>query len=129
MQNIESALKRSRDGVRLGNAGYKAQWCQNRRAQPVSPSSETALAVRGEQAKGGSDDRRSTRPCKPLPSILDVNPGLLQDFLRGRLERYPAHAASRLLREIRELGHTGGATMVKDFVRESPQPASEALPP
>ena len=59
-------------------------------------------------------------PRKPRPSILDP----YKDYLRGRLERYPALTASRLLREIRELGYPGRATTVKDFVREvRPPPA------
>lgn len=59
-------------------------------------------------------------PRQPRPSILDP----YKDYLRGRLERYPALTASRLLREIGELGYAGGSTTVKDFVREvRPMPA------
>jgi transposase len=59
-------------------------------------------------------------PRQPRPSILDP----YKDYLRGRLERYPALTASRLLREIRTLGYAGGSTTVKDFVREvRPMPA------
>lgn len=52
-------------------------------------------------------------PRTPRPSILDP----YKAYLRDRLERYPGLTASRLLREIRELGYAGGATTVKDFVR------------
>jgi transposase len=53
-------------------------------------------------------------PRHPRPSILDA----YKDYLRGRLQDYPGLTAARLLREIRALGYAGGATTVKDFVRE-----------
>jgi transposase len=53
-------------------------------------------------------------PRQPRPSILDP----YKDYLRGRLEAYPGLTASRLLREIRELGYVGGYTTVKDLARE-----------
>jgi transposase len=61
-------------------------------------------------------------PRAPRPSILDSYKG----YLRGRLETYPGLTASRLLREIRELGYRGGATTVKDFVRAI-RPAAPAI--
>lgn len=57
---------------------------------------------------------------KPRRSILDP----YKDYLRGRLKRYPGLTASRLLREIREFDHAGGATTVKDFVREVRRPST-----
>jgi transposase len=53
-------------------------------------------------------------PRHPRPSILDD----YKDYLRGRLQDYPGLTAARLLREIRALGYAGGATTVKDFLRE-----------
>jgi transposase len=61
-------------------------------------------------------------PRAPRPSILDSYKG----YIRGRLETYPGLTASRLLREIRELGYRGGATTVKDFVRAI-RPAAPAI--
>src|ERR1700756_3194786 len=39
-------------------------------------------------------------------------------YLRERVAAYPELTASRLLREIRDLGFTGGYTTVKDFPRD-----------
>jgi transposase len=39
-------------------------------------------------------------------------------YLRERVSAYPALTGSRLLRELRELGYTGGYTAVTDFLRE-----------
>jgi len=39
-------------------------------------------------------------------------------YLRQRIAAYPGLTASRLLREIREHGYTGGYTAVTDFLRE-----------
>src|SRR5215472_14628926 len=38
-------------------------------------------------------------------------------YLRQRIAAFPELTASRLLREITELGYTGGYTAVKDFLR------------
>jgi transposase len=49
-------------------------------------------------------------------------------YLRQRVVAYPGLTASRLLREIRELGYGGGYTAVTDFLREvrpNPLPAFE----
>jgi len=49
-------------------------------------------------------------------------------YLRQRIAAYPGLTASRLLREIREHGYTGGYTAVTDFLREvrpSPTPPFE----
>lgn len=51
-------------------------------------------------------------PRAPRPSLLDP----FKDYLSGRLTEYPGLRASRLLREIRELGYPGGYTTIKDFV-------------
>jgi len=53
-------------------------------------------------------------PRLPRPSLLDP----YKDYIRGRLEATPRLTANRLLREIRELGYPGGATIAKDFVRQ-----------
>jgi transposase len=63
-------------------------------------------------------------PRLPRPSLLDP----YKSYIRGRLEATPRLTASRLLREIRELGYPGGATIVKDFacqVRPAPPPVFE----
>jgi hypothetical protein len=38
-------------------------------------------------------------------------------YLRERIAVFPELTGSRLLREIKELGYTGGHTAVKDFLR------------
>lgn len=46
--------------------------------------------------------------------------GVLTDFegyLEDRVARWPELSGARLLREIRELGYAGGATVVKDFLK------------
>jgi transposase len=60
-------------------------------------------------------------PRHPRPSILDP----YKAYIRGRLSATSGLTASRLLREIRELGYGGGGTTVKDFVRQvRPSPPS-----
>lgn len=51
-------------------------------------------------------------PRPPRKSILDP----YQDFIRTRLQTYPALTATRLMREIRDLGYQGSYTTVKRFV-------------
>ena len=84
------------------------------------------LSIR-EIARRSGHDRKTVRkyikaglepplygPRDPRPSILDS----YKAYIDGRLSATPGLTASRLLREIRELGYAGGATTVKDFVRE-----------
>lgn len=48
-----------------------------------------------------------------------------RDYLRDRVEAVPELSARRLLREIRELGYSGGYTVVKAYVRTvRPAPAT-----
>ena len=42
-----------------------------------------------------------------------------EDYLRERVSAYPELSGKRLLREIRELGYTGGYTAVTDLLREA----------
>jgi len=58
-------------------------------------------------------------PRASRPTILDS----YKEYVRGRLRRYPELTAQRLLREIRDLGYTGGYTTVKNYVREIREPA------
>jgi len=51
-------------------------------------------------------------PRPPRKSVLDP----YQDFIRARLQAYPALTATRLMREIRDLGYQGSYTTVKRFV-------------
>ena len=53
------------------------------------------------------------RSRTPRPSQLDA----YKDYLRERLAAWPELTGARLLREIRELGYSGGHTVLKDFVR------------
>ena len=50
------------------------------------------------------------------PRAAKVTP--FADYLRGRLAAYPELTGSRLMREIRDLGYSGGYTAVKDYLRE-----------
>ncbi|MQX37788.1 IS21 family transposase [Roseospira navarrensis] len=50
-----------------------------------------------------------------------------QDYLRQRLQAVPELTAKRLLREIRDLGYSGGYTAVKDYVRTVRPAASPAF--
>ncbi|MQX38636.1 helix-turn-helix domain-containing protein, partial [Roseospira navarrensis] len=50
-----------------------------------------------------------------------------QDYLRQRLQAVPELTAKRLLREIRDLGYTGGYTAVKAYVRSVRPSASPAF--
>jgi len=50
-----------------------------------------------------------------------------QDYLRQRLQAVPELTAKRLLREIRDLGTTGGYTTVKTYVRGVHPAASPAF--
>jgi transposase len=52
---------------------------------------------------------RPPRPTKVAP---------FERYLRERVTAYPELSASRLLREIRDLGYGGGYTRVKDVLRE-----------
>jgi len=58
---------------------------------------------------------RQPRPAKIAP---------FQAYLRERVAAYPELTATRLHREIGELGYSGGQTAVKEFLREArPSPA------
>jgi transposase len=52
-------------------------------------------------------------PRQPRPTV--VTP--FAPYLRERIAAFPELTASRLLREIRELGYSGGYTAVKNFLR------------
>lgn len=53
-------------------------------------------------------------PRAPRPQRLDP----YRDYLRQRIEAVPEIRGTRLLREIRELGYTGGYTSLTDYLRE-----------
>ena len=53
-------------------------------------------------------------PRLPRPSLLAP----FEHYLRDRLNAFQELTGSRLHREIRELGYSGGYTAVKDFLRE-----------
>ncbi|WP_264658887.1 IS21 family transposase [Azospirillum canadense] len=52
-------------------------------------------------------------PRPPQPTLV----GPFEPYLRERLQSFPELSGRRLLREIRELGYTGGYTILKDFLR------------
>ncbi len=62
-------------------------------------------------------------PREPRPSKLDS----YRDYLAQRIGLYPELSGSRLLREIRELGYTGGYSLVTDYLREIRPSASQAF--
>lgn len=53
-------------------------------------------------------------PRLPRPQRLDP----YRDYIRQRIEAVPQLRATRLLREIRELGYPGGYTRLTDYLRE-----------
>jgi len=59
------------------------------------------------------------------PKATKVTP--FQRYLRDRVAAFPELSGSRLLREIRELGYTGGYTAVKDFLRDVRPPETAAF--
>jgi transposase len=59
------------------------------------------------------------------PRATKVTP--FERYLRDRLAVFPDLTGSRLLREIRELGYSGGYTAVKDFLREIRPPETAAF--
>jgi transposase len=59
-------------------------------------------------------------PRKPRSTVIDPFAG----YLRERVKAYPGLTGSRLLREIRERGYTGGYTAVTDFLRDVRPPAT-----
>lgn len=64
------------------------------------------------------------KPREPLIGLLDS----YEAYLRARLSEWPQLTGARLLREIRELGYSGGKTVLHDFLREvrpPPPPAFE----
>lgn len=60
-------------------------------------------------------------PRKPRPALLDPFTG----YLRERVKAYPGLTGSRLLRELKDLGYSGGYTAVTDFLRDV-RPAADA---
>jgi transposase len=57
---------------------------------------------------------RAYGPRAARPSILEP----YQDYVQQRLQAFPELTASRLLREIRDLGYPGSYTIVKRLVRD-----------
>lgn len=62
-------------------------------------------------------------PREPRPRLV----GPYEDYLRERITSYPDLSGKRLLREIRELGYTGGYTAVTDFLRSARPPRRAAF--
>ena len=60
-------------------------------------------------------------PRRPKPALLDPFTG----YLRERVKAYPGLTGTRLLRELKERGYTGGYTAVTDFLRDV-RPAADA---
>ena len=70
-------------------------------------------------------ERPKYGPRAPRPRVIDP----YRDYLRERLSQHPKLSAMRLLREIRELGYSGGRTAVTDFVATiRPREASCCFP-
>ncbi len=67
--------------------------------------------VRKYIERGLEPPRYQPRPARPAK--VDA----FQPYLRERVATYPDLTGSRLHREIRDLGYTGGYTAVKDFLR------------
>jgi transposase len=61
---------------------------------------------------------RAPRPCKLDPYLV---------YLDERVDQFPELSGSRLLREIKEMGYTGGYSLVTDYLRDIRPPASHAF--
>ena len=53
-------------------------------------------------------------PRQPRPTLLAP----FSSYLRERVRVYPGLTGARLLRELRDLGYTGGYTQLTDFLRD-----------
>jgi transposase len=53
-------------------------------------------------------------PRQPRPTLLDPFTG----YLRERVKAYPALTGTRLLRELKERGYTGGYSAITEYLRE-----------
>lgn len=62
-------------------------------------------------------------PRKPRATVIDP----FASYLRERVKTYPGLTGSRLLRELRDRGYTGGYTAVTDFLRDVRPPASQGF--
>jgi transposase len=62
-------------------------------------------------------------PREPRPTKLDA----FRPYLDQRIGQYPDLSGSRLLREIRDLGFTGGYSMVTDYLRQIRPSATQAF--
>lgn len=60
-------------------------------------------------------------PRAPRPQLLDP----YRAYLRERVEAYPQMRATRLLRELRQLGYSGGYTQLTEYIRDI-RPATES---
>ena len=74
----------------------------------------------GTRSQDGAQRHRA-RPRAPglwpAPAAIDCGGTLFAPYLRERIAAFPELTGSRLLREIKELGYTGGYTAVKDLLR------------
>ncbi|CAK7261977.1 MULTISPECIES: IS21 family transposase [unclassified Shinella] len=62
-------------------------------------------------------------PRKPRATVVDP----FATYLRERVKAYPGLTGSRLFREIKERGYTGGYTAVTDFLRDVRPPAVQGF--
>jgi transposase len=62
-------------------------------------------------------------PRKPRAAVIDP----FATYLRERVKAYPGLTGSRLFREIKERGYTGGYTAVTDFLRDVRPPAIQGF--
>lgn len=62
-------------------------------------------------------------PRKPRAAVIDP----FATYLRERVMAYPGLTGSRLFREIKERGYTGGYTAVTDFLRDVRPPAIQGF--
>ncbi len=62
-------------------------------------------------------------PRKPRATVIDP----FASYLRERIKSYPGLTGSRLFRELRERGYSGGYTAVTDFLRDVRPAASQGF--
>lgn len=101
----------------------------------ISELHRQGLSVRAISQRTGHD-RKTVRKYiarglqAPQYKPRDARACLVEPFapyLRERLFAWPQLTGARLLREIRELGYTGGKTVLNDFLRQVRPPAPLAF--
>ena len=102
-------------------------WSQRRVAGELGISRNTVSVIL-ERVDTAREQGHDVLPPSPVKrgSTLDEH----EDFVRGRLKKYPDLSAVRIHEDLQERGFAGGYTIVKELVRRlRPQPKKGPLRP